>query len=259
MKKWMFIVLFLLFGASVPCAFSADIVVKADQAVQTHLLDTAHIEIVGEIISGDLTRLQIAIAEYKNKFGKNLNPLVLLNSPGGNVSEALKMGRLLRTIMAVTIVDGDMQCNSSCVFLLSGGVQRIVFSNGLIGLHRPRFEYEHFGNLQPDAAKNEYAALVQRCTDYMEEMGIPSGVFEKMLKTPSQDINFIDQEVADAMGLLGNDPAWEEWERARQVNSKGLEAVQAMDRLISCYSKGSDYSVCDSKYKSEIGTETPGH
>lgn len=250
LKKLITLAAFVFF--SIESSVAAVIVALPDRDAQEKLLDQAHIEIVGEIVEGDFERLKKAINQHKNRFDHSTKPLILLNSPGGNVLEALAMGRLLRSILAVTIVDSNSDCNSACVFLLASGVQRVVFGNGRIGLHRPRFGYDIYGNMNPNEAQQSYSALVQKCTVYMSDMGIPPRVFESMLNTPSQEILFIDSNVGEKIGLLGNDPAWEEWDRARRINMQGLEKVEAFDRMLSCVGSGVNHLECDRKYRSEI-------
>lgn len=111
-------------------------------------------------------------------------------------------------------MDKDASCSSSCVFLLAGGVIRNVFLNGQIGLHRPRFEYEPYATLSKDEAKMAYDKLVQRCVEYMKEMGIGGEVFSDMLRIPSHKVRFVAREYAEEHGLVGVDPGWEEWSRA---------------------------------------------
>ncbi len=247
-KNWILIFVYVASFCAKP-VFSADIQLIPARAIQDRLPDKAHIEIVGEIVSGDLVKLQKAVEKYESLSNRLPNPLILLDSPGGNVAEALKMGRFLRERMAHTAVDSGSDCSSSCVFLMAGGVRRDVFLNGRIGLHRPRFEFEHYGSLNQNQARKAYHALKQQCTEYMNNMGISQRVFENMLITPSQEIIFIGRETAKEMGLVGSDPAWEEWERARSVNKNGLVAVEAMDLLIACYNSGANKSECDRKYQ----------
>jgi hypothetical protein len=63
---------------------------------------------------------------------------VHINSVGGSVSEALKIGRFLRSHNAsVGLWKGD-QCLSSCVFILMAGVMRDAHAvDAIDGIHRP--------------------------------------------------------------------------------------------------------------------------
>lgn len=214
----------------------------------------AHILIAGEITSGDVGRLRNIIKKRLNELNSQITeqPIVLLDSPGGDVSAALEMGRLLRNILAFTVVDGGASCNSACVFLLAGGVSRNLYLDGRIGLHRPRFDYGQFANLTKDQAASTYEKLKSECSTYMKEMGISDQVFYDMLKIPSQDVKFVNREYAKRTGLVGYDPAWEEWTRALSVKRQGEARVKALDRLVDCYNKGVKKAICEKRYENEI-------
>jgi hypothetical protein len=212
--------------------------------------DQAHIYISGEITSGDVQALKIIIDQINKQFGGQ--PIVLLNSPGGSVPAALEMGRLLRKYLFRTVVDGGSSCSSACVFLLAGGVSRSVFLDGRIGLHRPRLEYQEYGQLSKNQANAAYDKIKRDCVDYMMEMGISNQVFFDMLKISSQNIKFVDREYDEATALVGTDPAWEEWVRAQSIKSQGEAKVKAMDNLMDCYNAGIKQTTCDSLYKREI-------
>lgn len=86
----------------------------------------------------------------------------------------------------------------------------------------------------------------------MKEMGISDRVFSDMLKVPSQNVRFVDRAYAKEQGLVGTDPAWEEWSRALQARSKGEVGVKAWDRLLDCYNSGRAQSECVVRYKEEL-------
>lgn len=245
---------FLLLGGLLVCicqpAAAADISFVPERSIHERLPDSAHVQISGEITDGDPVRLRVALALLA--MARSSNPMVVLDSPGGNVPAALEMGRILRESLAHTIVDRDGSCSSSCVFLLAGGVMRDLFLNGKIGLHRPRFDYEPYGGLSKDQAKAAYDALIGRCVDYMKEMGISEKVFSDMLRVPSQSIRFVDRDYANEQGLVGTDPGWEEWSRAKAIKSKGEARVKAGDRRLDCYNKGELQWVCEARYKKDL-------
>ena len=59
-----------------------------------------------------------------------------LDSEGGDVYAALRIGRMLRKARAWTHVLKGSKCISACVFLLAGSVRRDV-DGGVVGIHRP--------------------------------------------------------------------------------------------------------------------------
>lgn len=181
----------------------------------------AHVKITGNIVEGDVQKLQQALNKLEAARDiKSATPIVIIDTPGGDVSVALQMGIILRDSLAYTIVAPNGNCSSSGVLLLAAGVERSAYSSGRIGLHRPRFEYEPFANLSSEQARAEYDALAKECADYMKKMGISDQVFSDMLKVPSHEIRFVDRAYAKKHGLIGTDPAWEEWSRAKGIIKK---------------------------------------
>lgn len=129
---------------------------------------------------------------------------------------------------------------------------RSVFYNGRIGLHRPRFDYEPFANLSKDDARTAYSRLVGACADFMKEMGIADQVFSDMLRVPSQEIRFVSPHYAEQYRLVGEDPAWAEWMRARAVQGEGEARVKPRDRLVNCYNTQGYDAQCYERYQKDL-------
>ncbi len=60
---------------------------------------------------------------------------VALNSGGGNVKEALEIGRYLREKKVSTRVDAGKECASACVYAFLGGLVREAGDNAKFGVH----------------------------------------------------------------------------------------------------------------------------
>src|SRR5260370_30239548 len=61
---------------------------------------------------------------------------VVLNFPGGSVTDALAMGRLIRQRKFATEVEAGKYCASSCPLVFSGGVERRAGDTAAIGVHQ---------------------------------------------------------------------------------------------------------------------------
>ena len=61
---------------------------------------------------------------------------VVLNSPGGSVTDALAMGRLIREKNFATEVEAGKYCASSCPLVFAGGVERRAGDKAAIGVHQ---------------------------------------------------------------------------------------------------------------------------
>src|SRR3979411_3512902 len=58
---------------------------------------------------------------------------VVLNSPGGSVTDAMAMGRLIRERKFATEVEAGKYCASSCPLMFAGGVERRAGDTAALG------------------------------------------------------------------------------------------------------------------------------
>lgn len=219
---------------------------------QARLIDNSHVEIYGEIAPDSPQRLRLALDEargHADQFSLGGQPVVrvFLNSPGGNVFAAIAMGRTLRAYAAEVWVDRGQTCASACILVLAGGVSRWAVPPSRLGVHRPYFDQKLFAGLSYEQSQKKYAVLARDVKDYLAEMGVADELYQTMMKIPSNNIRFLDDEDAERTGLLGNDPAHEEWEHARAVQRQGGEFMKNLDRYTTCINEGSTDRQC-SKY-----------
>jgi hypothetical protein len=155
-----------------------------------------------------------------------------LLSPGGDVEEAMKIGRILRRYLISTgssvryhyengerfedekpfLSNGqrelcrgeDCICASACALVWMGGIYR----SGIIGLHRPRTEEIGFRLLSPANASVQYHKILDRMITYMKEMEAPQSIVEMTIATPSGDMRWVD--AMEEMGL-NESPSIAEW------------------------------------------------
>lgn len=108
-------------------AFLTIALVSAD----TYALDVTHngssILLSGEIMSGDLEQVEAAL-------NRKLAP-IHLDSNGGQVLEAIKIGELIRSKSLETRLPYNSSCASACVLLLAAGVIRTADETAGIGIH----------------------------------------------------------------------------------------------------------------------------
>ncbi len=88
---------------------------------------------------------------------------LIINSPGGNVYEARKLGRHLRAQGLKVAV--DKVCASACIDVLAGGVSRYITSAARIGIHQSSAP-SSVGN------HNTGQSYVASSALYLREMGI---------------------------------------------------------------------------------------
>jgi hypothetical protein len=176
----------------------------------------------GQILKGDYEKVVTflrAHLPYLDDF--------FLNSPGGDVEEALKIGRLFRKQLIGTSSAED--CASSCALIWFGGIHR----TGRAGLHRPYRTDPMFKALSPADASTAYRQVVERITTYLDEMEVPKSIIETMVATSSSDVHW----VYAGTDKLDRPPSIAEWEDAtcgpdrEQGYNKYLERHKCIEGL----------------------------
>lgn len=220
-----------------------------------------YVSIDGPISEGDLIKVK---REAKAAILKGNNGVaLLLNSDGGDVVEAMKIGKFARDLLATTFVYGNtlykpgtpsgdeleqygktyghmkfglrpiksetinkndlVSCLSACVIIFYGGVSRHTddnndyrngFKNGqhipVIGIHRPYFEQSIYASLSPGEAKEKYVKLEKSVRDYLQEMGAPTSLIDRMFRKASNEIDLIPSEQFKDL-YNDNEPFIDEW------------------------------------------------
>jgi TonB family protein len=116
----------LLMAWSIVCATG-----EAQAATITHKkLDTTIgiISIEGDIVSGDLERFRQVSLQYPKA-------IVLLNSNGGRIYPAIEIGKIIKVMGYVTMVEYDDVCASACALIWMAGDKRGMSASGHVGFH----------------------------------------------------------------------------------------------------------------------------
>lgn len=251
-----FVAMLLLFSQFVQAEQTTATVVTYETGSRRASLDTArdlrdskHIAIYGVITKEAVKELASALrSAAKNPIGWNQSGdpvlFVFLDSPGGDVASAIAMGRMLRAVGADVWIAKNSECSSACVLIFAGGVTRMAVAPFRLGLHRPHFDPTEFSGLSHQAAQTAYNALGTAVRQYLREMGISDRTYEMMLRVSSTDISYIDAETAEELGLIGEDPAYQEWQRARESGKPGQEFLKRLERHANCQESGRPVKEC---------------
>jgi hypothetical protein len=125
---------------------------------------------------------------------------VVLNSPGGSVTDALAMGRLIRDRNFATEVEPGKTCASSCPLVLAGGVERRVGDKAVIGVH----QVAAVG--QPGALPRDEMNVAQnisaRCQRHLGEMGINLQVWVHAMETPHDKLFVFKPDELKSLNLV---------------------------------------------------------
>ncbi|MFZ3018509.1 MAG: hypothetical protein WA056_08655 [Gallionella sp.] len=199
------------------------------------------VEVNGRIAADSPGKLRAALAQAlksPNAFHHGGAPLVPvhLNSPGGDIVAAMKMGEIIRQTGASTWVVGPRAiCASACILVLAGGVDRLLFGDAKLGLHRPYMPAERFAAFSRSEAQASYQAMETAVSEYLRLMGMSQRLFDRMLAVPSNKIDWLSEADAIDLRLLGTDPAFSEWDRARMRQRYVPEFVEWLDKFNDCH------------------------
>lgn len=133
---------------------------------------------------------------------------VVLNSPGGSVSDALAMGRLIRDKKIATEVEAGKLCASSCPLMFVGGEVRRAGDKAAIGVHQV------FAASAPDpnARRDEMSdaqRISARCQRYLGDMGINLQVWVHAMETPKERLFVFKPDELKALNIVTATPVAE--------------------------------------------------
>ncbi len=237
----------------------------------------------GNIEKGDYEKLRRFITE-----GDGTSSLYLA-SPGGNVAEAIKIGRLVRALRLETQIPGrapdgeiivpksiqkeDFMCASACFFIFVAGVHRIVYldveDEPLLGVYRPFLTDTDLKALGADEAiqsTNQLRAFIER---YLKEMDVPAKYADLLFSVSKDQVRWITgaEFGSDLRGFMLGLKDWMDarcdkrtnaekvmWEALKDKNPSEMTASEKqVSELLE--KKQSDKERCEFKSLSELQLE----
>ena len=130
--------------------------------------------------------------------------VVIFNSPGGLVSEALELGRAIRAAGFDTSVGiqrgtvGSGECYSSCTLAFLGGRNRTVPQNAIFGVHR----FSSDASLSSKDALDVGRIQMSEIAEYIAYMGVSPDFAAEMTRSSSNSINILSQDEIKALGVI---------------------------------------------------------
>jgi hypothetical protein len=139
-------------------------------------LESCWILAEGVITSGTANRFREYIDGVESTY-------VILSSPGGVLSEGVRLGRVIREAGLITMIEG--QCLSACAYAFLGGSLRSFLSqtsslrNNILGFH------QFSSDLQLSEVQSQQ--IVAEVLAYVLEMGVDARVFISASRTAPSD------------------------------------------------------------------------
>lgn len=200
------------------------------------------VEMKGRIEKGDFNKLFEIYKQNHPHLGD-----IVLNSHGGDVVEAIKIGRFLRKYLikahahnncevarriggpmslscfAGHVIADDGLCGSACALIWIGAPER----SGTVGLHRPHFEDPEFKALSFAEAQKVYSQALTLTKTYLDEMEATKEFIDLNATTNSNDISWIKDD------KLERSPSFSEWLTASCGSIFPLNEEKELRRLES--------------------------
>jgi hypothetical protein len=173
------------------------------------------IKLTGPIVKGDEERLRKTIRNSPS--GHRYYRDLLLDSPGGDVDEALRIAKVVREALLNTSTSRsypeDWQetqtawaCASSCFLVWVAGTYRssitkidTQFGPVGIGLHRPYFPPQMYENETPARIAEMQQNAAASVRNYLRREQIPETLIDKMLAKSSVDIYWLESDEERAL------------------------------------------------------------
>jgi hypothetical protein len=199
-----FLVLLLLafphsgYGMDFSVAFLNPFIPGSEAAYPTLLMK-------GDILPGDYDRL-LTFAVTNNVDLASIQ--FTLASPGGDVSEALKIGQLLKSLYAsVAVGPVTGRCASACFIIFASAVER-ASAGGLVGIHRPYVDPDRMRSLSPGAAEALETRALLDAEQYLHRLRVPTNIVDEMFEHASTEIDWLTDD--ELLHELGERPPWYE-------------------------------------------------
>jgi hypothetical protein len=131
---------------------------------------------------------------------------VVLNSPGGSVTDALAMGRLIREKKFATEIEAGKYCASSCPLVFAGGIERRAGEAAIIGVH----QVAPISSAASGASRDEMSVaqtISARCQRYLGDMGVSLQAWVHAMETPHDKLFVFKPDELKSLNMVTAAPA----------------------------------------------------
>jgi hypothetical protein len=212
--------------------------------------DVGYVLMRGEIKPGDYNKL--IRFSIRNKIDFLAIGGFVLESPGGDIAEALAIGRFLKSLYAPVMVGPFFgRCASACFIIFVSAVDRVATA-GLIGIHRPYVAPERLRSLPLAEAESEESKALLDAEKYLHTLRVPNAIVDEMFSNSSTDIHWLSDDELEQLGSRA--PSYEEvlvarcgLNRRKETIALASDDVQAKDWLKSVSLCAADLTYTDAE------------
>ena len=171
---------------------------RADQPMRFHLVEQdgrpaiTAFGVIGEGTADALARFDTETA--------GVAEILILDSAGGLIAEALEMGRFVRERGLDTQVRAEGLCASSCPLVLAGGVARLAHDTAWIGVHSAYVPFDTPGGAWAGVLGGQ--RIAGDCLAFLAEMGVSLDAWIPALTTDWREMYFFTPEELTETALV---------------------------------------------------------
>jgi hypothetical protein len=148
---------------------------------------------------------------------------VIVNSVGGSVDEAMRIGRWLRQNGSSVLVPEPSACASACVFILAAGLNKSVWGDVII--HRP-----YFSEMPAGGIGDHLQDLLRETRAYLAEMNIPESLADDMFSIRPEDGVVLSSDALTRYRLNTADIVFQEKADLRRAEQLGISRFELIRR-----------------------------
>lgn len=190
----------------------------------------------GKILPGDFQK-------FKEVYKTTGASKVFLASPGGDLTEAIKIGNFIRDnyleTLAPYVVDKTFLklksiknnvCTSSCFFIYIAGINR---TGNVVGIHRPYMSEQDYLAISIADAKNKHENIREYVSQYLKKMSVPIVYVDEMFKVDPNKVKWLSNEEIQKNfeGYIDSIKDWIKANCTRYTDQESRRADQAIARL----------------------------
>lgn len=151
-----------------------------------------------------------------------------LNSPGGSVDAAIRIGEIIRSANGNVVVQAGAVCYSACVLVLAAGPRRHIESTAKIGIHRPYFR--NTLSVSDESLEETYQKLTVRIENFLNSSGVRPQLASEMMRIPPEQVRVLTRAELDEYGLGTNNIAVQEGDAMREAEKYGVSRQELVRR-----------------------------
>lgn len=166
-----------------------------------HSIDSNNLNAIlvsGKVIVGDAERL----LDYVRSLPPKRNIAVYLSSPGGNLYEGMRLGRMFKAERIKTVVEGDEMCASACAIAFLGGRDR-QGNKWMSSTTTSRLGFHAFrnGDESKTSETDDTQRIVSDILQYGREVDAPMEILIKTFATPSSSMYWFGRDELLQLGV----------------------------------------------------------